>query len=65
MFMAVDLPEPEGPMIATNSPIPMRRSDGVQRRDRRVSRAEHLAYMIELDQRRLLFISGHRWLLSA
>ena len=26
MFMAVDLPEPEGPMMATNSPRAMERS---------------------------------------
>ena len=26
MFIAVDLPEPLGPMIATNSPAPMSRS---------------------------------------
>src|SRR3954468_12213357 len=29
MFMAVDLPEPDGPMIATNSPAPMRRLTAV------------------------------------
>ena len=26
MFIAVDLPEPDGPMMATNSPSPMVRS---------------------------------------
>ncbi len=26
MFIAVDLPEPEGPMMATNSPEPIDRS---------------------------------------
>ena len=42
MFIAVDLPEPLGPMIATNSPASMSQVDAAQRLQRGLPAAVHL-----------------------
>ena len=52
MFIAVDLPEPLGPMMATNSPRAIGEVDAVQRRDRGVARAVDLGDAAKGDERR-------------
>ena len=51
MFIAVDLPEPDGPMIATNSPRVDGEVDAGQRVHRGVARAVDLGDAAQLDQR--------------
>ena len=51
MFIAVDLPDPLGPMIETNSPRSIAEVDAAKRRDRRVARAVELGHPAECDQR--------------
>ena len=53
MFISVDLPEPEEPMIATNSPLLDAEVDRAQRRELGVAGAVDLGDLLQLDQ-------GHR-----
>ena len=59
MFIAVDLPEPDGPMMATNSPRPIDEVDAGQRVHLRLALAVGLPDLVEGDQR------AHRRLSSA
>ena len=51
MFMKVDFPEPEGPMMATNSPGRDAQIDVLQRRERPGRRVVGLAQALDADDR--------------
>ena len=48
--MQVDLPDPLGPITATNSPRSMRQVDPAQRPHGRLARAVNLGHTFELDK---------------
>ncbi len=51
MFISVDLPEPDEPMIATNSPGSTRETDAAQRFDLDIADDESAGEVLDLDDR--------------
>ena len=51
MFMSVDFPEPDAPMIATNSPRSIREAHAAQRVDLLVAELVDLGDVLDLDRR--------------
>jgi hypothetical protein len=52
MFIVVDLPEPEAPMIATNSPSRNRQRHAAQRVDLHIAHGVGLVNVLEFNHRR-------------
>ena len=53
MFISVDLPEPDEPMMATNSPALDRQADAAQRLDLDIADDEAAGDVLDPDHRRL------------